>query len=489
MNFGELLEDPSLLSFFEFWLPHGPWVKAGCALVFFIFLRLIYNKCIYKWLRRLAKDSETNVDDLIVEGSKGPIQFILIIIGIYYFISFSPLNFLLVDFNRKAFWHSCIYLTCFWFFNNIIDLLYDTFSWILLLCGIDLRDGLRNFIIAAGRCLLVFIIIIAIAQEWQEDISGILAGLGLGGLAIAIAAQHTLANVYGGLSVILDKPFAKDHFIAVGNVEGRVVNINLRSTRIRTFDRLLVSVPNSVLSTSYITNYSKSNIRRIRFRLHLSFATDTEQVRALIESVTQYLQRLADTGKILQFGRSVTLDDFSNNSLEVLVVCYVALKFKLSEDKLEPHHHSHKDKPLMRLKATSKWLEEHPAAPAFIRKWVEEKCRQRECAAAGNQVMEHREVPNSAADNHLREQTFLNPEADRKFAENMSRLKEDKAFYRANHYEGDDYVVAYFEYLKLRDEINREILAIIKKEKIKLVGTNVEVIYRDEGNKADDLEN
>lgn len=88
-----------------------------------------------------------------------------------------------------------------------------------------------------------------IAQEWNYSISGLLAGLGLGGLAFALAAQDMLSNLFGGLVIFLDRPFGIGDWIQTGDTEGTVEDINFRSVKIRTFSQAVVTVPNSSWST------------------------------------------------------------------------------------------------------------------------------------------------------------------------------------------------------------------------------------------------
>ena len=103
---------------------------------------------------------------------------------------------------------------------------------------------------------MIVLAAIAILSETGTNVTTIITGLGLGGLTFALAAQDTAQNLFGGLVILLDKPFAVDDWISTPNIEGVVEDITFRSTRIRTFPNALVVVPNSSLVSSPITNWS-----------------------------------------------------------------------------------------------------------------------------------------------------------------------------------------------------------------------------------------
>jgi len=164
------------------------------------------------------------------------------------------------------------------------------------------------------KVLLAIVFIILIIQNWNYDITTLLTGLGLGGLAFALAAQNTLANFFGSVVIMTDRPFSLGDWIQTPSVEGTVEDIGFRSTRIRTFSQALVTVPNSTLSNESITNWSRMGKRRISFRLKLMIKTSSDQVRKFIERARILLQNNPDLDKETVF---VYLDEFGNESLDV----------------------------------------------------------------------------------------------------------------------------------------------------------------------------
>ncbi|MBV9083351.1 MAG: mechanosensitive ion channel family protein [Acidobacteriaceae bacterium] len=138
-------------------------------------------------------------------------------------------------------------------------------------------------------CIFILAVLITL-QQWGYNTTTILAGVGVGGLAVALAAQRTIENLFGGISVITDRPVLVGDVCQFGGQTGTVEDIGLRSTRIRTPDRTLVTVPNSQFSTMTLENYSRRD--RIWFHPTLPLRRDTtaEQIRDMMQAISEVLQ-------------------------------------------------------------------------------------------------------------------------------------------------------------------------------------------------------
>lgn len=130
----------------------------------------------------------------------------------------------------------------------------------------------------------------AVLGTWGYNATTIMAGLGVGGLAIALAAQKTIENLFGGVSVISDRPVSVGDFCKFGDRVGTVEDIGLRSTRIRTLDRTVVTVPNSQFSSMMLENFNKRDKMWFHLTLNLRRDTSPEQVRTLLDAVTNILK-------------------------------------------------------------------------------------------------------------------------------------------------------------------------------------------------------
>ena len=139
------------------------------------------------------------------------------------------------------------------------------------------------------RVIIVVIAISVVAQEFDYNVSSFVAGLGIGGLAISLAAKDALANFFGGFVIITEKPFSIGDWIKTSTVEGTVEEITFRSTRVRTFADAVVTVPNATLANDSITNWSKMGKRQIQFHVKRYILILQEKT---LENVVQDLREL-----------------------------------------------------------------------------------------------------------------------------------------------------------------------------------------------------
>jgi MscS family membrane protein len=172
------------------------------------------------------------------------------------------------------------------------------------------------------RTLKIFVTVIGavfIADNLNLNITGLLAGLGLGGLAFALAAKDLVQNLFGSVTVLLDGNFSVGDWIKVGDVEGTVERIGFRSTRIRTFYNSRVTVPNSLFITASVDNLGERTYRRLSCRLSLPYDTDPERIDAFCEGVRELIRQHPYTRKDYFH---VYLNNLADSGLEVLLYVF-----------------------------------------------------------------------------------------------------------------------------------------------------------------------
>ncbi|WP_261177323.1 mechanosensitive ion channel family protein [Anaerobacillus sp. CMMVII] len=170
-----------------------------------------------------------------------------------------------------------------------------------------------------SRILRFFIVAISlsvIAQEWNYDINGFVAGLGLGGLALAFAAQEMIEDFFGGFIIMTEKPFTIGDWIKTKDVEGTVEEINFRSTRIRAFRQSIVTVPNSALANTAILNWTKMGKRQITFHIGVALGTTKNQLKSCITEIDQLLKSHPEIHQETIF---VRFDGFNKSSLDIFL--------------------------------------------------------------------------------------------------------------------------------------------------------------------------
>ena len=184
---------------------------------------------------------------------------------------------------------------------------------------LQISGVLLPFLSRALRFLITALAVLIIAQEWNYSISGLLAGLGLGGLAFALAAQETISNLFGGLVVFLDKPFSIGDWIKTGEIEGNVEDMSFRSVKIRTFSQAVVTVPNAKLVGGAITNFSRMGKRKVDFTLTLSLETKPETLRSCTEEIREML---ADCEGLEPESAAAALDGIGQTGFSLLISFY-----------------------------------------------------------------------------------------------------------------------------------------------------------------------
>jgi len=157
-------------------------------------------------------------------------------------------------------------------------------------------------------------------QILGADLVPLLAGLGVGGLAVALAAQGTLTDVFGSLMILADRPYRIGHWVKIGDKEGTVESIGIRSTRIRTFYDSVLSIPNSKAVSSIVDNMGRRRYRRVRTQIGIRYDTPPERIEAFLEGIKRIIQTNQTTRKDYFH---VVLNDFGPDHLAVLLYFFV----------------------------------------------------------------------------------------------------------------------------------------------------------------------
>lgn len=183
----------------------------------------------------------------------------------------------------------------------------------------NIEDSMLDFMLKIARALIYIIAGFIVITLLGINLNGLVAGLGIGGVIVTLAAQDTAKNLFGGLVIFLDKPFVVGDWIEMSPFEGTVEDITFRSTRVRTFENSLVNIPNSVISNSSIINWSKMEKRRYKTNLCIQIDTPLEKVekfQARIKEMLQEREAIYDDSIIVKF------DGISDNGLNILISSY-----------------------------------------------------------------------------------------------------------------------------------------------------------------------
>ena len=289
-------------------------IAIGIFMLFLLF-RKIFTKYVFQLMLKLSEKSPTEFFTHAFVSFEKPIRWLFVIIGINVAISYFPYIQQTHPLFIKLMRASVIAMITWGLYN------LSAASSILLMgahkrLNIEVDQILIPFLSKVIRFIIIAISFSIIAQEFDYDVNGFVAGLGLGGLAFALAAQDVLANLFGGVVIITEKPFSIGDWIMTPSVEGTVEDITFRSTKIRTFAQALVTVPNKGLASENITNWSKMGKRQIKFNLGVTYNTPKYKLEQVIKRIDELLRNHSDVD---QETIMVTFDQYNQSSLDILL--------------------------------------------------------------------------------------------------------------------------------------------------------------------------
>jgi MscS family membrane protein len=281
-------------------------------------LRGVITRLVVQPFRRRAEKSKTLVDDQLIEVVEMPIQLLILAFG----ISLSA-NLLGIDRQSNAFitplLSSLVIFAVASGAYRVVNILSFSSTRLRDLSGLRLEERLVPFVRVALRFLITVIAITIVLETWGYSVNALVAGLGIGTLGVSLAAQDTIANLFGFAAIVTDRPFIVGDHIAIADAEGKVEHVGLRSTALRAANQSRITIPNNKLANSIITNWTRLNKRYLNFTLGLGYATTPAQMRAFLAVLREMLKK---NTKVEATSVEVFFTSFAS-VLNVQVSCYV----------------------------------------------------------------------------------------------------------------------------------------------------------------------
>lgn len=299
-------------------------VSAGKIAIFFaiilltFIIRALILYIIDNKIAALVQKTDTELDDKLVASVNKPISYFILLQGFY----LSTIYLQLSESIDKLIYNVYLLAISFiglYFVFRIIDVLAFFLHEEAKKSESTLDDQLVPLLIKSLRILVFTLGVLFVLDNFGYNIASILAGLGIGGLAFALAAQDTVGNVFGSITIFSDKPFQLGDWIHIGDSEGTVEEIGFRSTRIRRFDQALITLPNNHFTKSPVVNYSAMKKRRITFNLGLTYGTSTSQMREVIAGIKKIIE---DDSRFDHSFYMVKFGDFGAYSLNIFIYCF-----------------------------------------------------------------------------------------------------------------------------------------------------------------------
>lgn len=280
-----------------------------------LILRGVITKIVFKRLHHWAGSTRTKHDEALITAMERPFSWLILLIGFCLSVLILPMSEWLHEFITGVGKALSVGIVI-WGMIRVIDVVSAIFA--------DLAEQrqspMHGFLPVLRKSSKVFVVLVGalmVVDNLGYNVSGILATLGLGGAALAFASKDTIANGFGTLMIILDRPFKVGDWIIVGDrVDGDVEEIGLRSTKVRTWPKTVLSIPNGVLANEYINNWSRMPKRRVKQYVGITYEATAEDMEGLVEDIKTILRE--DEG-VQQDFILVNFTDFGESSLDILV--------------------------------------------------------------------------------------------------------------------------------------------------------------------------
>ena len=268
------------------------------------------------WLKRWAEKTETKYDDLVLELLRGPVKVVAFVIFLHIGLSVFQWPETAQKFLSRGL---VVVVACSitYVALKVVDLLIGLWRENIAASGesnelaVQLLPLARKF----AKVVVLIAAVLTTAENLHIPITSLLAGLSVGGLALGLAAQDTVANMFGAVAIFLDKPFHIGDMIKVESVQGTVENIGLRSTRIRNLDGHLVAIPNKTMGNSIITNITRRPTIRTEMNLGLTYDTSVEKVKRATTILNEVFRGHPKTTDLV-----ISFNKFMDSALNIFIV-------------------------------------------------------------------------------------------------------------------------------------------------------------------------
>ena len=289
----------------------------------FILLRHLFFSFVITILRRATQRTETQVDDLLLSALEKPLELIFVVVGFYMASQTLPLSEDVEVFcNRLT--RSMIAFTIFWGMFRAMSPLSHLFDRTIgLFENPSMHETMKEFLVKLTKFVIACLGIAAIIQEWGFNVAALLGSLGLVGMAVALGAQDFIKNMFAGLTIFLDQMFEKGNWIQTPDIDGNVEHIGFRATKVRRFDKALVTIPNSKLASEALINFSRMTQRRIYWKIGVEYRTTHDQLRGIIDDTLKYLHTNPSfETDVKQVKTFVFVDSFGASSIDIMLYCF-----------------------------------------------------------------------------------------------------------------------------------------------------------------------
>ncbi|MDD3886816.1 MAG: mechanosensitive ion channel family protein [Victivallaceae bacterium] len=301
---------------------HGNLVTAGFGLVITIVIAILLNRFMANVLPYLTRHTKTDLDDRICSGLTAPVTWFVLLIGASFCNTLVDLpgN---SDIITDKVLYAVLILDVLWGVFRCIGTLDKRFRAKFTAQSSQLNLLLLDLISRSVKAVIWVLAVIFIVQNlFQLNVTALVTGAGVAGLAVAFAAQNTIANLFGAMSIIADKTFKVGDRVSVGNASGSVESVGFRCTKLRSLDGTLWSVPNRVVADSTIENIAAKPNIKYAFNIGLIYNTSAAQMKQAIDILNEIFKAHAEFFDFGSLPPRVFFTNFNNYSMDISVTVW-----------------------------------------------------------------------------------------------------------------------------------------------------------------------
>jgi small-conductance mechanosensitive channel len=311
------------------------YVYAAATIIFGVLLALV-ARMVVRWLQAKAGKTDTQMDDIIIAAIGTPVQVAIVAVSVYIALKYFNLIPASVRWILDPRFVTAFYIImAAWIISSFIHDLISIYGHHLAeKSEDDWDDRLIELLKLVIKYVVWFIGVMLIMSVFEINITPFLAGAGIAGLAVALAAQDIISNFFGGAIITVDKPFRVGDRIKVDTYYGDVITIGPRSTRLKTLDYQIVTIPNNKITTNVIVNYAEPDQKlRITIPVSVAYGTNPKKVKDILLEIAQ--ATIKNTEYILEDpGPKAFFYEFSDSCLKFNLYVW-AKKYNLPDEVMD----------------------------------------------------------------------------------------------------------------------------------------------------------
>ena len=297
-------------------ITYAQYILATFVFIFILILRPLLVKMMVAIFSKITKSTKTKLDDFVLEEIESPLRFSLMVLGFYLLVFILNITNSVIA-NILS---SLAIFTLFWFILAIVNGLQSALYRFMAKINQELSKEFSKFLIRIIKLIIFILGISSILTVWGINVTALIASLGIGGLAFALAAKDTASNLFGSIAILVDKSIKIGDWVVVDGIEGVVEDIGMRTTKIRTFQKSITAIPNSIVANAHIENFSRRDIRRLKFTIGLIYSTKKDDIKAIVSSIESMIKNhscIAQDETII-----VNFESFGDSSLNIFIYCF-----------------------------------------------------------------------------------------------------------------------------------------------------------------------